>query len=197
MLAFSPLASAALADDGAGKFVDVSATVSAAASVSATSTRTRPATATSACFLSVFCSAKDYDFAAADIQVAATVSADSRRVRTIDAAISCSAAVSQPTAERINDISATSTPACGVSAAAFGTFKGVGSVSVALAVTPDIARVRFVTPAQIASTLTFSASARYKWEDEPDTAETWTAISDQSATWTDVADNSTIWTEAA
>jgi hypothetical protein len=64
-------------------------------------------------------------------------------------------------------------------------------------VSPDIARVRPVDVANIATALTFSASARYKWEDEPDTPEVWTDISDTSETWTDVADQTATWTEAA
>jgi hypothetical protein len=38
-----------------------------------------------------------------------------------------------------------------------------------------------------------SVNARLKWEDEEDTAESWSAISDNSETWTPVSDQSETW----
>jgi hypothetical protein len=39
-----------------------------------------------------------------------------------------------------------------------------------------------------------TVNARLKWEDENDTAETWTGISDNSETWTQISDQSETWT---
>jgi hypothetical protein len=39
----------------------------------------------------------------------------------------------------------------------------------------------------ISAALTFSASARYKWEDISDNSAFWTDVEDQSATWSDAA----------
>jgi hypothetical protein len=73
------------------------------------------------------------------------------------------------------------------------------SVSVAASLTfaPDISAIKTVDVSGIFAALTFSASARYKWEDQPNTPEVWTDISDNSAFWTDVEDQSATWSDAA
>jgi hypothetical protein len=42
-----------------------------------------------------------------------------------------------------------------------------------------------------------TASARYKWETQPDTGETWVEQSDTSEIWTPQSDTAETWTEAA
>jgi hypothetical protein len=46
---------------------------------------------------------------------------------------------------------------------------------------------------EIISLSTMVVNARLKWEDENDTAETWSAISDNAETWTPISDQSETW----
>lgn len=45
----------------------------------------------------------------------------------------------------------------------------------------------------IAASSSMAVNARLKWEDENDTAETWTPISDNSESWTPISDQSETW----
>ena len=49
--------------------------------------------------------------------------------------------------------------------------------------------------ATLTATSTLVCAARKKWENEPDTAESWAAISDTAETWAPVADTAETWTE--
>jgi len=72
--------------------------------------------------------------------------------------------------------------------------------SATIACSAEMAAVvqRILRPsASTAISAIFTASARLKWEPEPDTPETWTDIPAASGIWTDVPDTSEIWTEVA
>lgn len=54
-----------------------------------------------------------------------------------------------------------------------------------------------IASASTAISVIFTASARLKWEPEPDSPEVWTDRPLVVATWTDISDASEIWTEIA
>lgn len=94
--------------------------------------------------------------------------------------------------------SASASTAAGLTVGARPTAIYSGSATFALLLAADAACERISFYGAKADIRVFmNASARLKWEPEPDTPETWTDVLSASGIWTDVPDTSETWTEVA
>jgi len=73
-------------------------------------------------------------------------------------------------------------------------FVGASAIAGTAAVAVSYIRIRNVACAT-SGAATVVAVGRKKWEDDPDTPESWAPIADTAETWTPIADTAETWTE--
>ena len=170
----------------------VSGTASAALSVSASAARIQNVAALVAAQISMSAVTSVTFLGQASISSSLTVSASGVRVREASSTgkYYVDEGYWQPGYEN------TATGQLAVSASASLIALGSATVNCSAALAATVNRVQF-TSASTAISAIFTASARLKWEPEPDTPETWTDIPAASGIWTDVPDTSETWTEVA
>lgn len=155
-----------------GNYYDASAALSSSSSLISLALRYAIGTASLASQSSASCYAVRYGVCAATVYGVSSISALPVRYGIGKAQVTCDSAITVSTYATLNFTSTFLTESVFTSS------------------------VKYTANQQI--TFSFASNivalARKKWENEVDTAETWTPISDNSEIWTQVTDNSEIWT---
>jgi hypothetical protein len=170
----------------------VSGSIAAAASVSAVANRVQSVAALVAAQISASASASVTFIGQASISAVAAVTASGLRV--VNVSSDGNYYVDQSYWEP--DYESTATGQLSFTASAFLVAQSSATINCSAALAAAVNRVQFTSAATSISAI-FTASARLKWEPEPDTPDTWTDVPAVSGIWTDVPDASEIWTEVA